>query len=106
MIEGQPEPFCDARLHLMHLGAIFGHRLACLGRGQLCRGAMFIGGTEKQNLMAPAAQVWLSDPRRQAPGRPNCSWCTGWLTPLPAWLYQIPKRRQALRRKRWSSAFL
>ncbi len=32
--------------------------------------------------------------------------CTGWLTPLPGRLNHTPKRRQAERRKRWSSAFL
>ena len=50
-------------------------------------------------------QVWLSEPTSVLPGVPKrCMW-TGWLTPLPGWLYHRPKRRQALRRNRWSSAF-
>ena len=52
----------------------------------------------------PAAQVWLSDPRRVLPGTPKrCIW-TGWLTPLPGLLYHSPKRWHALRRNKWSSA--
>jgi len=56
--------------------------------------------------MAPAAGVWLSDPTIVLPGTPKRSWWTGWLTPLPGRLNQIPNFRQALRRKRWSSGFL
>ena len=56
--------------------------------------------------IAPAAGVWLSAPSSVAPGRPKRSWWTGWLMPLPGRVYHMPKRRLALRRKRWSSAFL
>src|SRR5579875_2657343 len=54
--------------------------------------------------MEPAAQVWLSEPRRDLPGFPKRCMCTGWLTPLPGLENQTPNRSQALRRKRWSSA--
>ena len=49
--------------------------------------------------IAPAAGVWLSEPKRDFPGFPKRCMCTTWLTPLPGREYQIPKRRQALSRK-------
>src|SRR6266849_4721147 len=41
-------------------------------------------------LRAPAAQVWLLDPRSVLPGTPNRSRWAGWLTPLPGRLYPRP----------------
>lgn len=54
----------------------------------------------------PAEQVWLSEPNKVLPGTPKRSICKGWLTPLPGRLYQRPNLLQALRKNRWSSAFL
>ena len=41
----------------MHLGAVFRHRLSGLCRGQFRRGAVFVGGAEKQHLVAAAALI-------------------------------------------------
>ena len=57
MIEGQAEAIGDALLHGVHFGAELFHRLAGLGGGQLGRGAMFIGGAQKQHFVTAPAQV-------------------------------------------------
>jgi len=51
MVERQAEAARDFGLHLMHLGAVFGHRLAGLGGGQFGRGAVFVGGADEHHLM-------------------------------------------------------
>ena len=41
----------------MHIGAIFFNRLASFRGGELCWGAVFIGGAEKQDLIASRPMV-------------------------------------------------
>ena len=65
MVEGQAEALGDLRLHLVHLGAVLGHRLAGLGGGKLGRGAVLVGGAEEQHLVAPGALVAGEEIRRK-----------------------------------------
>ena len=47
MVKGQAKALCDLGLLFMKLGAIVRDRLPCLLRGNLSRGAVFIGGAEE-----------------------------------------------------------
>ena len=57
MVEGQPEPVGDVLLDLVHLGAELLDRLAGLGGGKFCRGAVFVGGADEHHLMPAAPHV-------------------------------------------------
>ena len=51
MVEGQAEPGGQGGLFGMHPGAVIGHGLARLGRGQFGGGAVFVGGADEHHLM-------------------------------------------------------
>ncbi len=65
MIEAEPEPVGDVLLDLPHPRAIRRHRLARLGRGQLRRRAMLVGGADEQHLMPARPRIARIDIRRQ-----------------------------------------
>ena len=52
MVEGQAEALGNLGLNAVHFGAVFGHRLARLGRRQFGRGAVLIGRTDEHHLIA------------------------------------------------------
>ena len=56
MIKAEAKARRDVRLDLMHLGAVFRHRLAGLGGGEFGRGAVFVGGAEEQHLVPARPQ--------------------------------------------------
>ena len=72
MIEGQAEPIGDPGLDRVHLGAVFGHRLARLGGGELGGGAVLVGGAEKHHLVAACALVSGKEIGRQVATRRDC----------------------------------
>ena len=57
MVKRQAKPVSNLGLHRMHIGAIFFNRLASFRGGELCWGAVFIGGAEKQDLIASRPMV-------------------------------------------------
>ena len=57
MIEGQAKAFGDLGLNGVHLGTVFGDRLASLCGGQFGRCAMFVRGAQKHHLMAATALI-------------------------------------------------
>ena len=57
MVEGESEAAGEVGLNLVHLGAVVRDGLAGLGGGKLGRGAVFVGGAEKEHLVPAAPQV-------------------------------------------------
>ncbi len=57
MVERKPEPGGQPGLHIVHLGAIFGHVLPGLGGRQFGGGAVLVGGTDKHHLVAARPHV-------------------------------------------------
>ncbi len=57
MVEAEAETLRELGLDLVHLGAVFGHRLAGLGGGQFGGRAVFVGGAEEHHLVPARALV-------------------------------------------------
>ncbi len=65
MVEGQAEAVRQVLLHLVHLGAVVGHRLAGFGGGQFGGRAVFVGGADEHHLVPAGALVAGEQVRRK-----------------------------------------